>query len=57
MKEKIIKLIKDYKSKITTLQKAQQQYEKTGRGGACITIQGSIQTYNAVIKDLMFIIQ
>lgn len=46
------KLILKYKAKIIKLQKKQKYFESTGRGGACINIQGEIQAYNAVIKDL-----
>jgi len=45
-------LINKYKERIVKLQQQQKIYEKTGRAGACITNQGEIQAYNAVIKDL-----
>lgn len=45
-------LIKKYKEKIKTLQKTRDYHESEGRSGACISITGEIQAYNAVIKDL-----
>ena len=41
-----------YKEKIKKLQSSQKFYEKSGRGGMCIKIQGQIEAYNAVISDL-----
>ena len=49
---RFIILINTYKDKIAALQKSQKYYNSTGRCGACISIQGEIQAYNAVIKDL-----
>ena len=44
--------IKKYKTRIAKLQRQRENYEKTGRAGACISITGEIQAYNAVISDL-----
>ena len=48
----VINLINKYKSKIVVLQQKQKTYESKGQGGACISLQGEIQAYNAVIADL-----
>lgn len=52
MEQKIKDLILKYKKKIADIQRKQEYYESTGRGGMCVAIQGSIQAYNAVISDL-----
>ena len=49
---RFIILITKYKDRIAALQRRQKYYESKGRGGACIAIQGEIQAYNVVIKDL-----
>lgn len=49
---RFIVLIDKYKKRIESLQKKQKYFENTGRAGACISLQGEIQAYNAVIKDL-----
>ena len=46
-------LITKYKNKIAELQKKQKTFESTGRAGGCISLQGEIQAYNAVICDLV----
>ena len=46
------KLIEKYKNRIAKLQRKRSMYESHGAGGACISITGEIQAYNAVIKDL-----
>jgi len=45
-------LIEKYKEKIKQLQKTRDYHESQGRGGACISITGEIQAYNAVLSDL-----
>lgn len=45
-------LIEKYKGKIKELQKTRDYHESQGRGGACISITGEIQAYNAVLADL-----
>ena len=45
-------LITKYKNKIADLQRKQKVYEASGRAGACISLQGEIQAYNSIIKDL-----
>jgi len=45
-------LIKKYKVKITSLQNQIKFHEKHGRAGACISLNGEIQAYNAVLTDL-----
>jgi len=52
MEKQIEEIIDKYKKLIPKLQKKQDFYEATNRSGACIAIQGEIQAYNAVIKDL-----
>lgn len=52
MKAEIKVLISTYKKRIAYKQKKMQMYESSGRGGACIALQGEIQAYNAVISDL-----
>jgi hypothetical protein len=49
---KIKELIEKYKSRIAVLQQKQKRYEALNLGGACVSLQGEIQAYNAVIKDL-----
>ena len=45
-------LIEKYKSKITELQKKRDFHERQGRAGACLSITGEINAYNAVLSDL-----
>jgi hypothetical protein len=45
-------LVAKYKAKITELQKRRDTFDGTGRGGACISVTGEIQAYNAIIADL-----
>lgn len=45
-------LIEKYQVRIASLKSKQQYYEETGKAGACISLQGEIQAYNAVISDL-----
>jgi len=54
--ETIRELIDKYKNRISGLQKSILKYEALGRGGMCISLNGAIQAYNAVIKDLQKII-
>ena len=49
---RFIVLIDNYKNKIASLQKKQKHFESLGLAGAWISVQGEIQAYNAVIKDL-----
>jgi hypothetical protein len=56
MKEEIEKLIQLYRKRVADLQKKQTYYENTNRGGACISLQGEIQAYNVILKDLRQII-
>lgn len=46
------KLIEKYKERIKELQKTRDFHELQGRAGACISITGEIQAYNAVLSDL-----
>lgn len=48
----IKQLIEKYKSKIAQFQQQSHNYERNGKGGACIAINGEIRAYNAVISDL-----
>jgi len=50
--EIIKELIDKYKNRISGLQKSILKYEKIGKRGMCISLNGAIQAYNAVIKDL-----
>jgi hypothetical protein len=52
MKEKIELLILLYKTKIADKSRLREIYEKQSKGGACISLTGEIQAYNAVLKDL-----
>jgi hypothetical protein len=56
MKEEIKVLIKKYQEKIAYNQRLIVKYDTTGRGGACISLTGEIQAYNAVISDLKKVI-
>ena len=47
-----LQLIKRYKNRIAELQRKRNMYEIKGMSGACLSITGEIQAYNAVIKDL-----
>ena len=49
---KLNERVQKYKEKIKSLQKTRDFHESEGRSGACISITGEIQAYNAVIKDL-----
>jgi hypothetical protein len=49
---RLITLIDKYRSRIAVLQQKQKTYQSKGQGGACISLQGEIQAYNAVISDL-----
>ena len=49
---RVINLIDKYRSRIAVLQHKQKTYESKGQGGVCISLQGEIQAYNAVISDL-----
>ncbi len=57
MKTEIEKLITKYKTKISKLQELQKHYESISRGGMCISNQGEINAYNAVISDLKRLIE
>jgi hypothetical protein len=46
-------LISKYKVKINSLQERIKFHEKHGRSFACISLNGEIQAYNAVISDLI----
>lgn len=52
-KYNIMSLIKKYKDRISKLQKKRKSFELKGMGGACISITGEIQAYNAVVSDLI----
>lgn len=52
LKEELSGLIELYKRCITQKQKQMSIFERTSRSGACISLQGEIQAYNAIIKDL-----
>jgi len=45
-------LIEKYKKRIDKLQKQSVDYEKRGMAGACISINGEVQAYNAALSDL-----
>jgi len=50
-------LIKKYKNRITDLQGERDRYDSKGMSGACLSITGEIQAYNAVIEDLKNLIK
>ena len=50
-------LIDKYKKRISSLQNRQKNFEIRGMAGVCISLQGEIFTYNAVISDLKKLIK